>query len=143
MKFLILIAVVVILIFWVSATPAPFCKENQSPGIKLTIEEYSAIKESNISVVHVNGTSMLPTLKNGSNCVCARKKEYKVGDIIVFPLVFDNGRENKIIVHRINKTYNDSILTKGDNNRVVDSPIKKDDVFCYIPEIPKYLKLFY
>ena len=136
-----MVIVGVFLIFLVASFPKPFCKENQKILITLDIKEAVALKESNISFIYVNGTSMLPTIKNGSVCVCAKKKSYAIGDIVIFPFV----RNNHVIgiVHRINNTNDEFVFTKGDNNKKIDAPVPKEEIICYVPEIPFYLKLFF
>lgn len=141
MKFLVLVIVSVLFIFWVGSIPKPFCKENQNPQIRLNLKEAIALKESNISFIYVNGTSMLPAIKDNSTCVCIKKKKYTIGDVVAFPFIIDNQAVN--ILHRINNTGEGIIFTKGDNNVRIDLPVSEEEIFCYVPEIPRWLKPFF
>jgi len=136
-----LVLVGILILFWALSVPEPFCKENQSHRITVEIKEAMAFEKSNISFIYVNGTSMLPAIEDGSVCVCAKKKDYLVGDVVVFPFVKDNYIVG--IVHRINSLENGTIITKGDNNQRTDLPISQEEIFCYVPEIPFYLKFFF
>lgn len=69
----------------------------------------------------VYGDSMLPTLKNGEIVTVAKSSKYRVGDIIAYYLVTENGI--KIIVHRVMLVRKNYVLAKGDNNTFID-PIK-------------------
>ena len=62
--------------------------------------------------VTYQGTSMFPTLMEGDRIIMHRTGPFRRGDIVVY-------REpggDRIIIHRIIKTYGSEVLTAGDNN---------------------------
>ena len=67
-------------------------------------------------IYDVTGTSMLPTFGHGS-LILARREPFssiRVGQLIVWD---QNG---ETIFHRVVEVSSESVLTKGDSNRVVD-----------------------
>ncbi len=132
--------VLLIVVFFVYLiSPVPYCR----PSIeKINPEEavYSKqeilnTKMQEITLLKVSGISMIPAIKNNSECICLKKENYSVGDIIFF---FSNGLG---ISHRI-VFFGDKFITKGDNNEFLDYPINKKDVICYVPLVPRYRVLF-
>lgn len=84
--------------------------------------------------ITISGNSMFPTLKNNSICSCEVKDNYKVGDIILFAI---NDGKDKLIIHRMVYLNNDTVITRGDNNKEEDYKFTKDSIICSIPNIPR------
>ena len=105
-----------------------------------TMEQAVEVKEISLVLLNVIGTSMLPAIQNNSQCLCIKKQEYSVGDVIFF-FAKINGEVNGIS-HRIIKIDDGKIYTKGDNNDWVDPPMTKDNIVCAIPNLPRYEVLF-
>lgn len=76
--------------------------------------------------IEAQGSSMFPVIKNGDKIiVCAEIDSIKENDIIVF---FDSNSSGNIslVAHRVIRIVDDKfVITKGDNNRVADRPIRK------------------
>ncbi len=121
--------------------PAPLCKvitdQNYSNKTPYTTEEELKIISSVLVLLHVRGESMLPTIKNNSKCLCVKKGNYNIGDIIFF--VVDIEGEKEKISHRIFSIEDEKVFTKGDNNDWVDPPITEKNIVCAIPEFPRYM----
>jgi len=66
---------------------------------------------------------MLPTIKSNSLLLVIKTNELKLNDIICFRDEFGG-----FVVHRIVKIENETIITKGDNNKDIDNPINVDAV---------------
>lgn len=64
----------------------------------------------------VRGESMYPLLKSGSQVILTKSKNIDIGDIVLF---HDKG----LVLHRVVNIYGDRIITKGDNNFHLDTPI--------------------
>lgn len=60
----------------------------------------------------IKGDSMLPILKEGDvvNVIVCQEKDYKVGDILVFPY-----KKEGFIIHRLLRMTNGRYFCKGDN----------------------------
>ena len=101
-------------------------------------ESKSEIKvTANITLLHISGESMFPTIKDDSMCLCVEEEKYFVGDIIVF--VNEKGNS---ISHRISSIGEEKIFTKGDNNEFLDPSITREDIVCRISTTTKYNVLF-
>lgn len=59
----------------------------------------------------VSGSSMYPILNDGDTITICCKKDYKIGDILVFQ--YKNGA---FLVHRLLKIQNERFFCKGDNS---------------------------
>lgn len=79
----------------------------------ITLKKISALK---VPIrITVAGTSMFPTLLSGDVITINKKSNYLQGDIIVF---IDNNQ--KLIVHRLIKIQNKTLLCKGDNSFLLE-----------------------
>lgn len=121
-KIIIIGLVFVIAIFLIN--PVPYCKT-------ATSEKY---------FFNVVGNSMFPTIKNNSYCVCYQKENYKVNDIVVYFPKIDN--EYTGVAHRIIEIDNGEIYLKGDFNNFTEGPIQQENIYCFIPEVKRYITLF-
>lgn len=141
-KFKIFTIIFIILCIFYFTESVPFCRfvpdDRNHPGKAVySTDEVLQIKDYNLTLLYVKGTSMLQTIQDNSQCLCIKKKSYDVGDIIFFILRY-NG-ENLAIIHRINSINGESIITKGDNNNWTDPSIPKENVICSVPNVPRYL----
>ena len=78
--------------------------------------------------------SMKPTINPGDMILVKKTDIDKLerGDIITF------NKDNIVATHRIEEIDGDSIITKGDNNNLEDTPINKSDVIGkFMFSIPK------
>ncbi|WP_162148678.1 signal peptidase I [Clostridium bornimense] len=78
--------------------------------------------------------SMKPTINPGDMIFVKKTDADKLekGDIITF------NKDNIVATHRIEEISDDSIITKGDNNNLEDTPINKSDVIGkFVFSIPK------
>ena len=83
----------------------------------------------------VNGSSMLPNIKDGQRVFLVPASQYSIGDIIAYKVnVSDNVQH--IFVHRVIFVRKNYVLTKGDNNSYID-PIKimYDDIIGIVKDI--------
>lgn len=135
------IGVFIILLYLI--LPVPYCKilnENGSTNEEIyvvkTEEEIEETSNQEILFLKTKGTSMLPAIKNNSSCVCLKQKEYFVGDIVFFFVKLNDNWTG--VSHRIFLIEWDQVSTKGDNNDWIDSPIKKENIICAIPDVPRY-----
>ena len=62
---------------------------------------------------------MYPTIYDGDFLIVKQNFEKKCGDVVCFV------SDNKQIVHRIIEIKNDSVITKGDNNKYEDAAVKE------------------
>ncbi len=134
---------IIILIFYFSS-PVPYCKiieEQVDEGDAIyTLGETSKIEKITATLLKVKGTSMLPAIKDNSKCLCIKKENYEVGDVIFF-FAEINGQFHGIS-HRIVVIDGEEIITKGDNNNFLDSPMTKKNIICAILEMPRYKVIF-
>ena len=73
--------------------------------------------------IRLKGTSMLPTFKMGDYVYIQKATEkIKIGDIVVF---YAN---SELVLHRAVHIFGDYIITKGDNNNYLDSPMKPNQI---------------
>lgn len=127
-----------ILIFFYLISSVPYCVPGNFNEATIKIEPSTLLPVLNygeLILLDVSGNSMFPTIRDNSKCLCEKRKDLKVGDIIGF-VSNDNG-----ILHRIISIDSEKIVTKGDNNDFIDYPIKRADVLCKIPEVPRYIPL--
>jgi signal peptidase I len=71
------------------------------------------------------GPSMNPTFQNGDFLyLCPVAKKFALGDVIVFvePI------KKQVIVHRIVSASHKGLITRGDHNRLCDSPVTSGQV---------------
>ncbi|MEM1623538.1 MAG: signal peptidase I [Sulfolobales archaeon] len=86
--------------------------------IALTLLDY-------ISLAVVEGTSMEPTLQSGDLVIVIKRvsaENINVGDIIVYR------RGGTLVIHRVLRIENDTLITKGDNNWLPDPPVRFQSV---------------
>lgn len=93
----------------------------------------------NYRVFLVQSGSMSPALKTGDVVIIKPVSLYKVNDIITF-----NSQQNFTVTHRITQVNNNSFITKGDANPVVDqNTLHNSDilgkVFFTIPKIGYFI----
>lgn len=127
-----------ILLFFYLISSVPYCVPNNFKNDIIKIESDTSLPILNYSkliLLDVSGNSMFPTIKDKSKCLCEKRNDLKVGDIIGF--VFNNDST----LHRIISIDSEKIFTKGDNNDFIDYPIKREDVLCKILEVPRSVPL--
>ena len=108
---------------------APLCEKKEFTENFLT-------SETNIKYLDVIGNSMFPIIKNNSECLCIKQKNYNIGDIVLYFVKIDDIWTG--VVHRIVKIDGEWIYIKGDNNDFIDPPTKKENIDCAIPEDYRY-----
>lgn len=85
-------------------------KDNGFENIDININ--SQFGENQIPmIITVDGTSMVPTLKNGENVIIVKTKNFKVGDIVVA-----KDPEYGLLIKRIGKINGDKVFLSADNN---------------------------
>lgn len=111
-------------------------------GIFLFFYLISDVPECNAKIfekgdyyITITGDSMFPTLKNNSICSCEVKDDYEMDDIVLFAV---NDGKDKLIIHRIVYLNNETVITRGDNNKEDDYPFTKESVICSIPNIARF-----
>jgi len=140
-KSIVIILFIIITLFFIK-TEIPMCYNYPPEDVKtFVIYEKGVIdnikekiKEQAFYLVKISGKSMNPSIKNGDTCVCIPKTNYSKGDIISFYVPIAEFQAESI-THRIVKEVNGTFRTKGDNNPYEDNYIiKKEQIFCQIPE---------
>ena len=82
---------------------------------------------SNYKIIYSNGISMEPTINANDLTICDKSiTDYKTGMIIQYE------KENNLIQHRIKTTYEDYLVTQGDNNLYEDAPINYSQIDCVV-----------
>mgnify|MGYP003571269150 CR=1 FL=1 len=66
----------------------------------------------------LHGNSMLPTFISGETIRIHKKNDYKIGDIIAYYIILNE--KIMIIIHRLIFVRKQYVLTKGDNNVIID-----------------------
>lgn len=94
----------------------PNCSSEESGKNTLSHMEL----ENNSFIITIEGTSMTE-IKNNSKCLCTKKDNYSMKDIVIFP--FTAGANRFIIINRIIGINEEerSFLTKGDTNNINES----------------------
>ncbi len=144
MKFDIIMYILMITLFLVLLfqIKVPFCyevPEKQPVTFAIYEEEVVStikqdIKETLFYFMKINGHSMEPTIKHNQACLCVEAETYKEKDIVSFYVPAEEGKI-ELIAHRVVRKEDNLFYTKGDNNPVGDDwVIKKDQIFCKIPE---------
>ncbi len=132
----------ILLVFYL-ARPVPYCKiieeEIFVSEALYTSEETLEIKEITAVVLNVKGTSMVPTIQDNSGCLCVKKENYIVGDIVFF-FAEINGQFHGI-THRIVSIEGDKYYTRGDGNDFTDPPMTEKSIVCAIPYVKRYQTL--
>lgn len=108
---------------------------NTSYNLNLLQKIDTELENKGYFVFNTRGNSMYPTIKTNSVCVCDAKTTYSEGDIVVYFL-----KDKDIIQaigHRVIFTEEDTYIVKGDNNEVPDLPVKRAQIKCAIPQIPR------
>jgi len=83
-----------------------------------------------MKLLSVKNTSMYPTIGPDDKVLFSNKKEYNIGDIIIFKSI------NILVAHRLLKKNKSTLITKGDNN-IKPEIIKKKEVIGKILFINK------
>lgn len=78
------------------------------------------MSKNNYDYFLVQGSSMLPTIKPSQKVKIIKTKDIKLGDIII--KLNSKNKKNCRIIHRVVKTKNNKIITKGDNRINCDLP---------------------
>lgn len=90
---------------------------------QINIKHKSYVNYFGYTFFEVASGSMSPSIEvNDLVIIKLNDNKYKTSDIITYI----NGKD--YITHRIYSINNDEIITKGDNNNSVDSPISKKDI---------------
>lgn len=108
--------------------PIPYCNEDNS----------QVVDNKDFLYLKVKGNSMFPTITNNSRCVCIKKEEYFVNDIVLYAVEINGEIEG--IMHRIIKIDGNKIYTKGDANNFTESPMKKENIICSVPYYPRFMQ---
>ncbi len=85
-----------------------------------------------ITIAVVEGSSMEPTLQTGDLVIVLRKisvNDMSIGDVVVYR------RGSTLIIHRIVMIEGNTVITKGDNNWVVDPPVSSDAIVGKVLEV--------
>lgn len=100
---------------------------------------------SNDSIISVNGYyifevatgSMVPELEIGDYILVHKESDYSIGDVITYE---NNG---SYITHRIIKQEDDTIITKGDANTLIDEAIEISQVKGkYVKKVNFFKKIY-
>lgn len=88
--------------------------------------------------ITIRGFSMEPYFHDGDVLLCRKKGNYKpnIGDIIVYRI------KKRLICHRIVDICLPYIVTKGDNNMLLDAPIHLDSIIGFIEQKQVNLEVF-
>jgi signal peptidase I len=88
-----------------------------------------------VSVITVQGRSMLGALEPGDLVLTGRQAEYRVGDVIVFR---SQNLSGAVVIHRIIDIADGRFVTKGDNNGFVDNyrPLPSDVIGAQRLRVP-------
>jgi signal peptidase I len=90
-----------------------------------TPKALSIVLETEYPMAAITSGSMWPALKQGDMVFIKGikgKDEIEVGDV----LVFQNARG--FTIHRLHEKRADTVVTKGDANNILDSPVKYEDI---------------
>ena len=141
-KFFIYIGLIIVAVYLIS--PVPYCKivekEIDIRDALYTAMEVEETKEITFTLLNVKGESMFPSIQDNSECLCIKKENYNIGDIIFF-FASING-EFMGISHRIVSIEDDKVFTAGDGNNWIDPPMTKESIVCAIPNVPRYSLLW-
>jgi len=138
----ILLIIVIILTFYLFQ-PVPYCKmsleefeEEEAIYTEQDVRDLGEIEATNLGIT---GTSMFPTIQENSQCLCIKKETYSVGDIVFFMVKMNN--EWTGIAHRIFSIDCRGIITKGDANSFLDPVLQEENIYCFVPEVPRWRTL--
>lgn len=81
--------------------------------------------------------SMEPTIRAGELVVISEKLNYKVGDIVTY-----RDEDNFLVTHRIVEKIGNDVVTKGDNNNIVDNKITIENIVGKVVFHSKLLGFF-
>lgn len=107
-----------------------------------TYEYVSALKElveeGHEVSVQISGSSMAPFLRSNRDTAFfkAPDRELKVGDIVFFQRT--NGQ---YVLHRICKIENGSFYIIGDNQRILEGPISREQIFAIVTHVRRKGKI--
>ncbi len=137
-KFFIYIGLIIVGVYFIS--PVPYCKvvekEIDIGDALYTAMEVEETKNITFTLLNVRGESMFPAIQDNSECLCIKKENYDIGDIIFF-FASING-EFTGISHRIVSFDSGKIFTKGDKNNFIDPPMTKESIICSIPTTSRF-----
>lgn len=135
--------ILLVFLFLYLIYPMPYCHHQTPTEENITTKKIESEEElkkiPNTIKTTVRGTSMFPVIKNNSKCLCTKKRNYKAGDIVMFVGKSDGKIET--ILHEIIIKDSNGYYTKGLNNDFIDPKIRKENIICSVPEIPRYQKL--
>lgn len=99
------------------------------PNCQLSFNNFSITNNS--LLLKINGSSMSPEIKDGSECICSEKDEYDIGDIIVFSFIEEE--QMFTVIHRIIGINDINFITRGDKNNFTDSfSVPKEAILCAV-----------
>lgn len=78
------------------------------------------------SNITVKGNSMFPLIKSGEKVRLVEKKDYRIGDIVVFYY----SETEKLVVHRVVLKYGGNLYCKGDNSFALEKISESDIIGC-------------
>ncbi len=91
--------------------------------IIIVLVGYFALRISDrIKIYKVETGSMEKEIHRGDYILLFRKNQYKVGDVVTYIV------DDYFVTHRIIKTEDGKITTKGDANNVEDNPINYNQI---------------
>lgn len=85
-----------------------------------------------ITLAVVEGNSMEPALQTGDVVIVIKRisiRDISVGDVVVYR------RGGALIIHRVVAVSDGILITKGDNNPLVDPPVSFENVIGKVLEI--------
>jgi len=135
------VAIIILTIYLSQLSPlcVPITEGNitqeETPSAEFTTQEEQdlrdIISEVKKVIVRTTGNSMEPTISKDERCLCEKKENYKIGEIVMFIR-----KDGLAVAHRIIKKDDGKFITKGDNNKFSDYPIEESQIICHIPEVP-------
>ena len=129
----------IIIVAFYLLQPVPYCKisdvEFEGDGI-YTEEDVRELGEITATNLNMKGDSMLPAIQDNSQCLCISKDTYSVGDIVFFMPKIDGDWTG--VAHRIFSIDCRGIITKGDANNFLDSPMQEENILCYVPKVSRW-----
>ena len=90
-----------------------------------TPKALSYILKSEYPMAAITSGSMWPTLKTGDMVFIQgiqSRNEFEVGDIVVYR------NPQGFTIHRVEEKQENAVITKGDANNTLDTPVKYEDI---------------
>ena len=101
-------------------------KSEQTTDSSFTLDIEQLLKQGNVIRIKPQGTSMYPLFVPGRDEACIERTDFsflKRGDVILYR------RDKSILVlHRIWKITNNSFYMVGDNQTVIEGPLRPDQI---------------